>query len=153
MSDAGDHAAAVTTAGVNFLDQLDWDEESYFEPQEESRIPVLQIPRFGGESRPSPVPEYGVGPLATTELAHEATPLLRKAVSFSTTSHPRTRAFASSPDLKLPASELPRQASLTRPNLPSSTSNSSQSGKHNFGGKSTFGQTVCLLSLLFVFEA
>lgn len=127
----------------DFLDQLDWDEESYFRPQEES---VLRIPRFGGELRPSPVREHGVSP--ATEPTHEATPLLRKAVSFSATSHPR-RASSPFPNLKFPTSVLHQQASLTRPNLPRRAStSSSQSGKHNFGGKSTFGQTVCVLYLV-----
>lgn len=136
QNDAVSNAGGHTAVGDGFVDQLEWDEEGHSDTYEPSRtlaMPQIVLP----SSR-----ERG----SLNGLAHEATPLLRNAVSFYMAPHPR-RKFTSSPNLKSPTSTLPEQASLlTRPNLTRrrSSTSLSQSGKHIYRGQSTFGQTVCM---------
>jgi hypothetical protein len=134
--------------GDDLIDQLQWDEEDYSDTLEQlqTSTPAPQIRRSSRERRQL-LPGRVASP--TNGLVHEATPLLRKAVSFHMAPHPR-RASTSSTNIKSAAAVLPEQASLfkfTRPDLPRrrSSTSSSQSGKHIYGGQSTFGQTVSMI--------
>jgi hypothetical protein len=142
ISNTDDHPFV---ADDSIIDQLEWNEEDNSESMEPSRTPAPQILRSSHERRLL-LPERSPSP--TNGLAQEATPLLRKAVSFYMTPHPR-RASTLSQNMKSPVFVLPEQPSLvTRPHLRRSSTSSSHSGKYNHGGQSTFGQTVCMISFL-----
>lgn len=100
----------------------------------------------------SNLPEHSTRP-TSGHVAHEDTPLLHKAIFFYPT--PSSRRASAPSKFKSPAAsvlpvlpELPELPSLfTRPILPRrSSTSSSQSGKYLHEGRSTFGQTVCMIS-------
>lgn len=89
--------------------------------------------------------------------AHERTPLIRKAVSFSDTPHPRclSNSEGASPfnDIHSTSHNLPTYQPSDRAHSPTrrnSSSSSTKDYKHNYGGKSTYGQTVFLILMSWV---
>jgi hypothetical protein len=139
-----------TAVEDDFIDQLEWDEEENIDTQEPS--PIMPLIARSDLERRLQSPEHSARPTNYDgQVMHEATPLLRKAISFYPT--PNSRRASAPSNFKSPAIsvlELPERPSLfTPPNLPRRPSTSStRSGKYLQEGRSTFGQTVCMISFL-----
>ncbi|KAF7373238.1 Aa-trans domain-containing protein [Mycena sanguinolenta] len=115
-----------------FIGQFDWDDI----PSEPAETPTTPRPNLPF-SRRVPVPP-GVRPESNEhDERTERTPLLRKTISFTDTPHPRhTPSTAANDSLAVPLVGSPG-----RPRRRSSAA-SARSIKYNYGGQSTFGQTL-----------
>ncbi|KAJ6502783.1 transmembrane amino acid transporter protein-domain-containing protein [Mycena vitilis] len=130
LEDRAESEATVTpNSDLTISDPFDW----HVAPTENTRIPSMQ------PQSSLPLPTATI--LRSSEQPDqpeqsERTPLLRKTISFTSTPHPE-RTAASTSVLSGP-SGFP-----TRPGLRSRSSGASvRSVKSNYGGQSTFGQTL-----------
>ncbi|KAF8140795.1 transmembrane amino acid transporter protein-domain-containing protein [Mycena galopus ATCC 62051] len=116
-----------------FIGEFDWDD---IIPSETPTTPRATLPF----SRKIPGPP-GLPPPERTEEQNDArterTPLLRKTISFTNTPHPRRTSTAAPNDTLA----VPLASPSGRPRRRSSVA-SIRSMKHNYGGQSTFGQTL-----------
>ena len=156
-----------TSRADSFIGQLDWDEDydspRRFMRREHTARPVdrfLQVPSF--TSQGSPIPQSIVGSPARPPSAlagrspREETPLLHKKpsrVSFSkpfrphvTQDGPPATKDSPSPSPGIPSYHATAPA-LTR-RLSGTSLASSKGVRYNFGGRSTFGQTVSFLCVI-----
>lgn len=117
----------------DFIDEFQWDEED--ESSERAQTSYPELPQTNRERQKLLTAKPPAGPV------REDTPLLRKTISFSTIPHPRRQSTPSGVIRPLYLSSSEQAPRPTLPRRRSSTS-SSKSGKYNYGGKSTFGQTV-----------
>ncbi|RDB29207.1 Vacuolar amino acid transporter 1 [Hypsizygus marmoreus] len=119
----------------DFAEQFEWDEEVEYldRPQVHTQLPHTNRER----ERQLLAARKAAAP------AREHTPLLRKAISFTTTPHPRRQSTPSGVirPLVFPTSG---QHSLAPPIYVRRrlSASSAKSGKYEHGGKSTFGQTL-----------
>lgn len=112
------------------IGQFDWDDI----PSERSESPTT--PRAALPfSRKVPAPT-SLRPERTEERT-ERTPLLRKTISFTNTPHPRRTSTAANDSLAVPLAGPSGPHARRR-----SSAASARSMKYNYGGQSTFGQTV-----------
>ncbi|KAG5654742.1 hypothetical protein H0H81_003750 [Sphagnurus paluster] len=128
----------VTPTQDDFVDQFGWEAED--DNVQRPSLPSLLPPTNRERDRLS---ASRTGSRSGSRV-RETTPLLRKAVSFSATPHPRrqpTPATAPKPLYTVPE---PRVDLSQRPALPHrrSSASSTKSIHYNYGGKSTFGQTL-----------
>ena len=156
-----------TSRADSFIGQLDWDEDydspRRFMRREHTARPVdrfLQVPSF--TSQGSPIPQSIVGSPARPPSAlagrspREETPLLHKKpsrVSFSkpfrphvTQDGPPATKDSPSPSPGIPSYHATAPALSRR--LSGTSLASSKGVRYNFGGRSTFGQTVSFLCVL-----
>ncbi|KAJ7657800.1 transmembrane amino acid transporter protein-domain-containing protein [Mycena polygramma] len=126
--------AEATPDSDGIIGQFDWDDLR----SETSESPTTPRPILPF-SRKVPAPP-GVRPPEQTERT-ERTPLLRKTISFTNTPHPRRTSTAANDTLAVPLagpSGSPGRPGLRR----RSSAASARSMRHNYGGQSTYGQTL-----------
>ncbi|KAF8078445.1 transmembrane amino acid transporter protein-domain-containing protein [Lyophyllum atratum] len=127
---------AIPTSQDDFADQLNWEAEDDTSERPSTYLHPLRT--NWGRDRQTP------GIRRTEGRAQETTPLLRKAISFSAVPHPRRQSTSATTS---GAAEVAFESAVhlaKRPTLPRrrSSASSSKSGQYNYGGKSTFGQTL-----------
>ncbi|KAJ7500945.1 transmembrane amino acid transporter protein-domain-containing protein [Mycena galericulata] len=112
-----------------FIGQFDWDDVP---SEEDPATPRATLP-FSRRVAPPASIRPTERPTERPER-NERTPLLRKTISFTDVPHPRRTSTAANDTLTvpLPAPSLRRRSSAA----------SARSMKHNYGGQSTFGQTL-----------
>ncbi|KAJ7619383.1 transmembrane amino acid transporter protein-domain-containing protein [Roridomyces roridus] len=116
---------ARPSSDVGFIGEFDWDETPV---EEEPTTPRANLP-FSRKAFPSPRTQ--------SSERTERTPLLRKSISFTKLPHPRRPSTAANNDsLAIPGHTI-SSATLRRPSAAST-----RSMKYNYGGQSTFGQTL-----------
>ncbi|KAJ6615354.1 transmembrane amino acid transporter protein-domain-containing protein [Mycena sp. CBHHK59/15] len=131
--EANAHDSSPDSESEGFIGQFDWD-DTPTEPTETPTTPRPTLPF----SRKVPTPS-GIRP---TERPTEHTPLLRKTISFTDTPHPRRTSTAANDTLTVPLagpSSIPGHPAALRRR---SSAASARSMKYNYGGQSTFGQTL-----------
>jgi hypothetical protein len=145
--------------GESFVDGLNWDENvpdpdtvetpATFEawrrvfPASRTRKPRSPV----SSSRGSDVARSSVSGPATTGGADENTPLIRKSVSFSHLQRPERMDSTSTMTQSRFAGQI---SPPSKPLLRRGSTASVKSGTINYGGKSTFGQSVGLCTWYFV---
>jgi hypothetical protein len=118
---------------------LQREDRDIYEPR--SFLPSRRTAQSPRINPPIPVPE--------THRAHEKTPLLRKTVSFSNAVGQSRDAATANNTVFRHTSLSPRPLFHPPPIRRRSSSGSARTLQYNYGGKSTFGQTVILFLLLF----
>ncbi|TFK40992.1 transmembrane amino acid transporter protein-domain-containing protein [Crucibulum laeve] len=129
----------------SFVGQLEWDEEEDTSDRAGVSVPpgrVLHAPQ-----RPSLPHSARERLIQQAGTAHENTPLLQKKVSFTTPPHPRHPGWPGLTQKDSPVQPTGDQSQLLtvalshrRPSIVSTKS--ARSGRYNYGGHSTFGQTL-----------
>ncbi|KAJ7030117.1 transmembrane amino acid transporter protein-domain-containing protein [Mycena alexandri] len=136
-----EEAANASSDAEGFIGEFDWD-DTPAERAESPATPRATLP-FSRKILPSPGPR----PLnerndSERTARNERTPLLRKTISFTEVPHPRRTSTAANDTLAVPlagpSNNPGRSAALRR----RSSAASARSMKHNYGGQSTFGQTL-----------
>lgn len=140
--DFDDQRTPVPQDGM--IDQFDWDDML---PESSAQVDniVSQTQRDLRPIRPQ---------LPSSRPSGENTPLLRKAVSFSDVAHPRRLPSLDKKDAGDEITLVPEQnyhsigLSTQAPLIRRNSSSSTKISRHNYGGKSTYGQTVCFKKFL-----
>ncbi|KAJ7157928.1 transmembrane amino acid transporter protein-domain-containing protein [Mycena crocata] len=122
-------AIASSHESEGFIGQFDWDDT----PTEETPTAPRPTLPFSRKIAPPTGPRPAERPERT-----ERTPLLRKTISFTDIPHPRRTSTAANDTLTVPVAGPSGFAAGRR----RSSAASARSMKYNYGGQSTFGQTL-----------
>ncbi|KAJ7743332.1 transmembrane amino acid transporter protein-domain-containing protein [Mycena metata] len=133
-----EEAANASSDAEGFIGEFDWDDMPS-ERAESPTTPRATLP-FSRKVLPSPGPRpFNERNDSERTARNERTPLLRKTISFTDVPHPRRTSTAANDTLAVPlAGSSNGPAALRR----RSSAASARSMKYNYGGQSTFGQTL-----------